>query len=117
MKPFRLEDHFRPIPDDPEGGLYLSAAATIWLAYDALFDMEDGSEQGRANARELIRACMAVFRAARFPKVGYLETWLDRPGADVCRVLPVLAEACDAVDCTRLMESMNRAMRDDDSAT
>ncbi|WP_158248692.1 hypothetical protein [Chromobacterium sinusclupearum] len=47
-KPFRLEDHFRPIPNDQEGGLYLSAAATIWMAYAALFDLEDGSEQGRA---------------------------------------------------------------------
>ena len=110
-KPFRYQDHFQPIPNDPEGGYYLSPAATIWMAYGALFDIEDGSEQGRINARELIQACIAVFRAARFPKVGYLETWLARPGADVCRVLPVLAEACDAADTMTLMKAMNRALR------
>ncbi|POA99832.1 hypothetical protein C2134_04470 [Chromobacterium sinusclupearum] len=64
----------------------------------------------------MIRACLSVFRAARFPKAAYLETWLARPGADVCRVLPVLAEACDAVDKMHLMETMNRAMPGADSA-
>lgn len=109
-KPFNSRDHFRPIPDDSEGGYMLSMAATIWMAYGCIFDLENTPPDGRAKARLLVSECIALFKAKRVPTAAYLETWLLQDGAKPARVLPVLADACEAVGDLAVAQVVNRVM-------
>lgn len=110
MKPVDFDDHFRPNPADPQGDWVLSTPAFIWACYGCLYEMSDDSTpSGQATARRVIADSVALFKAQRYPRADYLETWLAREGADVRLVFPVLVDACEAVGNTAVSQVVRRA--------
>ncbi|KMN37002.1 hypothetical protein VI26_04720 [Chromobacterium sp. LK1] len=103
-------DHFKPNPEDPEGGYLLSMPATLLLLAGLMHDHSDGTPEGRDRARRILEATIALFRAHQYPRTEYLETWLMSEQVNTRRAFPLLVEACAAVGNQAVTEIIQRGL-------
>ncbi|KJV24914.1 hypothetical protein VI06_20675 [Aquitalea magnusonii] len=109
-KPLNLQDHFMPIPGDPDGAMHLSMPATLLVIADCI-NSDDSTPEGQQRAKDVITEFVAMLRQIHYPQVEYLETWLLCGNPDARRLLPALVKAVDAVGQVAVGEMVSRAMK------
>lgn len=110
-KPLNLQDHFKPIPGDPDGAMQLSMPATLLILSDCI-GSDDSTPAGQQRAKAALVEFVAMLRQIHYPQVEYLETWLLRGDPDARRLLPALIKAVDAVGQMEVGNMLNRMMQD-----
>jgi len=108
-KPLNLQDHFMPIPGDPDGAMQLSMPALL-LVTSSCIKSDDTPLQGKQRATSVLVEFVAMLRQSHYPQAEYLETWLLRGNPDARRLLPALVKAVDAVGQDAVVRMINRLM-------
>jgi len=108
-KPLNLQDHFMPIPGDPDGAMQLSMPALLLMAASCV-DSDDTPLQGKQRATSVLMEFVAMLHQIHYPQAEYLETWLLRGNPDARRLLPALVKAVDAVGQEAVGRMINRMM-------
>lgn len=111
-KPLNLQDHFMPIPGDPDGAMQLSMPALL-LVTSSCIKSDDTPLQGKQRATSVLVEFVAMLRQIHYPQVEYLETWLLSGDPDARRLLPALVKAVDAVGQEAVGRMINRMMQNE----
>ena len=111
-KPLNLQDHFMPIPGDPDGAMQLSMPALLLVIADCI-NSDDSTPEGQQRAKAVITEFVAMLRQSHYPQAEYLETWLLRGNPDARRLLPARVKAVDAVGQIEVGNMLNRMMQDE----
>jgi hypothetical protein len=66
-KPLNLQDHFMPIPGDPDGAMQLSMPALL-LVTSSCIKSDDTPLQGKQRATSVLVEFVAMLRQIHYPR-------------------------------------------------